>query len=53
MVCPLYSDQMQSIIDKMDVPPKQIHTAVKLVELSDEDAVRIGEDWCGAPPNLK
>lgn len=38
-------DQMQSIIDKLDVPPKQIHVSVKLVELSDSDAERIGVNW--------
>ena len=38
-------DQMQSIIDKLDVPPKQIHVAVKVVELSDSDAERIGVNW--------
>lgn len=38
-------DQMQSIIDKLDVAPKQIHVSVKLVELSDSDAERIGVNW--------
>ena len=38
-------DQIQSIIDKLDVPPKQVHVAVKLVELSDSDAERIGVNW--------
>ena len=38
-------DQMQVIIDKLDVPPKQIHVAVKLVELSDADNEAIGVNW--------
>ncbi len=38
-------DQMQLIIDKLDVPPKQVHVAVKLVELSDSDSEAIGVDW--------
>lgn len=38
-------DQMQLIIDKLDQPPKQIHVAVKLVELSDFDAEAIGVNW--------
>lgn len=38
-------DQMQSIIDKLDLPPKQVHVSVKLVELSDSDAERIGVNW--------
>ena len=38
-------DQMQSIIDKLDVPPKQVHVSVKLVELSDSDAEHIGVNW--------
>jgi len=42
---PTALDQMQSIIDKLDIPPKQVHVAVKLVELSDSDAERIGVNW--------
>ena len=38
-------DQIQSIIDKLDIAPKQVHVAVKLVELSDSDAERIGVNW--------
>jgi len=38
-------DQMQGIIDKLDVAPKQIHVAVKLVELTDTDTERIGVNW--------
>jgi type IV pilus assembly protein PilQ len=38
-------DQMQLIIDKLDTPPKQIHVAVKLVELSDSDTERMGINW--------
>jgi type IV pilus assembly protein PilQ len=38
-------DQMQIIIDKLDVPPKQVHVAVKLVELSDSDNEAIGVNW--------
>ncbi len=42
---PTALDQMQSIIDKLDIPPKQIHVSVKLVELDDSDAERIGVNW--------
>ncbi|HLX61338.1 MAG TPA: secretin N-terminal domain-containing protein, partial [Planctomycetota bacterium] len=42
---PTALDQMQSIVDKLDVAPKQIHVAVKLVELDDSDAERIGVNW--------
>lgn len=38
-------DQMQLIIDKLDQPPKQIHVAVKLVELSDFDQEALGVSW--------
>jgi type IV pilus assembly protein PilQ len=38
-------DSMQSIIDKLDLAPKQVHVSVKLVELSDSDAERIGVNW--------
>ena len=38
-------DQMQLIIEKLDQPPKQIHVAVKLVELSDSDSENIGVNW--------
>jgi len=38
-------DQMQTIIDKLDQPPKQVHVAVKLVELSDADNESLGVDW--------
>lgn len=42
---PTALDQMQSIIANLDQPPKQIHVSVKLVELSDSDAERIGVNW--------
>lgn len=42
---PTALDQMQSIIANLDLPPKQIHVSVKLVELSDSDAERIGVNW--------
>lgn len=38
-------DNMQSIITKLDIPPKQIHVAVKLVQLDDGDSERLGIDW--------
>jgi type IV pilus assembly protein PilQ len=38
-------DQMDAIIQRLDVPPKQIHVAVKLVELSDTDVENIGVNW--------
>jgi len=38
-------DNMQSIITKLDIPPKQIHVAVKLVQLTDGDSERLGIDW--------
>jgi len=38
-------DNMQSIITKLDIPPKQVHVAVKLVQLSDSDSERLGIDW--------
>jgi type IV pilus assembly protein PilQ len=38
-------ENMDSIIRKLDVPPKQVHVAVKLVELSDTDVERLGVDW--------
>jgi type IV pilus assembly protein PilQ len=38
-------DQMQQVINKLDVPPKQIHVAVKLVQLTDTDAEALGIDW--------
>jgi len=38
-------DQMQSIIAKLDIPPKQIHVAVKLVQLTDGDSEALGIDW--------
>ena len=38
-------DQMQTIIDKLDIPPKQIHVAVKLISLSDTDSENIGVNW--------
>jgi len=38
-------DQMQHLIDKLDVPPKQVHVSVKLVELSDGDTERLGVNW--------
>jgi type II secretory pathway component GspD/PulD (secretin) len=37
-------ENMDSIIRKLDVPPKQVHVAVKLVELSDTDVERLGVD---------
>lgn len=38
-------DTMQSIIDKLDIPPKQIHVAVKVVAISDNDSERLGVNW--------
>lgn len=38
-------DKIQIIIDKLDLPPKQVHVSVKLVELTDNDAERLGVDW--------
>lgn len=38
-------DKIQTIIDKLDLPPKQVHVSVKLVELTDNDAERLGVDW--------
>ncbi len=38
-------DAMQIIIDKLDVAPKQIHIAMKLLELSDQDQEALGVKW--------
>lgn len=38
-------DQMQQVITKLDTPPKQVHVAVKLVQLDDGDSERLGIDW--------
>lgn len=38
-------EQIEQIIRKLDIPPKQIHVAVKLVELNDTDMERLGVDW--------
>ena len=38
-------DNMQAIITKLDIPPKQIHVAVKLVQLTDGDSEALGIDW--------
>jgi len=38
-------ENMQIIINKLDIPPKQVHVAVKLVSLNDTDAERLGVDW--------
>ena len=38
-------DQMQQIITKLDVPPKQVHVAVKLVQVTDSDEEAIGVKW--------
>jgi type II secretory pathway component HofQ len=38
-------ESMQQIITKLDVPPKQVHVAVKLVQVTDSDIERLGVDW--------
>jgi len=38
-------ENMETIIKKLDVPPKQIHVAVKLVSLNDTDLESLGMDW--------
>jgi len=38
-------EQMAQIIAKLDLPPKQVHVGVKLVELDDSDMERLGVDW--------
>ncbi|MCX7804906.1 MAG: hypothetical protein N3A38_06910 [Planctomycetota bacterium] len=38
-------DAMQIIIDKLDIAPKQIHIAMKLLELSDQDQEALGVKW--------
>ncbi|MCY3019460.1 MAG: hypothetical protein NTW87_10600 [Planctomycetota bacterium] len=38
-------EAMSEIVRKLDVPPKQIHIAVKLVQLTDTDTERLGVDW--------
>jgi len=38
-------DDMEKIIAKLDIPPKQVHVSVKLVELIDSDVERLGINW--------
>ncbi|MCZ7647082.1 MAG: hypothetical protein M5U26_17805 [Planctomycetota bacterium] len=38
-------DSMEQVIRKLDVAPKQIHVAVKIVALNDDDQERLGVQW--------
>jgi type IV pilus assembly protein PilQ len=36
---------IQKLIEKVDVPPKQVHLAVRMVELSDSESELLGMEW--------
>lgn len=36
---------IQKLIDKLDIAPKQVHIAMKLIELTDEDTEKLGMQW--------
>jgi len=38
-------DAMQQVIAKLDIAPKQIHVAVKMVEINDQDSESLGVNW--------
>lgn len=42
---PTALQNMEEIIKKLDIPPKQIHVAVKLIQLNDTDSENLGVDW--------
>jgi len=36
---------MQKLIERVDVPPKQVHLAVRMVELTDSESEELGMEW--------
>jgi type IV pilus assembly protein PilQ len=42
---PTKLEAMQRLIEKMDVPPKQVHMVVRMVELSDTESEELGVEW--------
>jgi len=42
---PTQLEAMQRLIEKMDLPPKQIHMAVRMIELSDSESEELGMEW--------
>lgn len=42
---PAKLEAMQRLIQKLDVPPKQVHLAVRMVELTDSESEELGVEW--------
>ncbi|MHC4916457.1 MAG: secretin N-terminal domain-containing protein [Planctomycetota bacterium] len=42
---PTRLDVMQKLIEKVDIPPKQVHLAVRMVELTDSESELLGMEW--------
>jgi len=38
-------DNVARVIEKIDVPPKQIHLQIRMIEMSDEDYDEMGVNW--------
>lgn len=42
---PTTLEVIQKLIEKVDIPPKQVHLAVRMVELADSESELLGVDW--------
>jgi len=42
---PTKLDVIQKLIEKVDVPPKQVHLAVRMVEMTDSESEMLGMEW--------
>ena len=42
---PTKLEAMQKLIEGLDLPPKQVHMAVRLVELTDSESEELGMEW--------
>ncbi len=42
---PTKLEAMQRLIERLDVPPKQIHMALRMIELSDSEGEQLGMEW--------
>ncbi len=42
---PTKLDVIQKLIERVDVPPKQVHLAVRMVEMSDSESEMLGMEW--------
>ncbi len=42
---PTTLDAIQAVINKLDIPPKQVHVSIKIVAVSDGDSERLGVNW--------